>query len=452
MTEKPRVRVSSGGVLITDGLTNVVANLGTSRDKASHTTYTPDILTSYELVNAYRTSWLAAAIVDYPAEDATRKWRSWRAEADQITKIEAEEKRLGLKTKVQAALIASRLLGGSAIYINTGASDPKSPLRPGEDIRSIVVMGKDQLTPSEIVKDIDSEYMGKPEFYSIHSGAAGSSKQVDIHASRFVLFPGSRIPGSEGWITGITSGAWGDSVLQKRMSAIKTADSAVANISSLIYESNVDVLSVEGFADMLEQNKDGLILRRAHLQAAMKGINGMMMIDAKDSYEKKSASFSGLESLLSKFFDWAAGAAGIPVTRLFGRAAAGLSGSGDGDERVYFDRVEDLQADEISPALALLDECIITQALGVRPDNVYYEWSPLRQKSETDQADIFTKYANAARALAGTNAGEVIPLDALSDAMVNALTESGALPGLDKYVLKYGSLSEQDLPPDGDGL
>lgn len=450
MTNKPRVRVSSDGVLMTDGLTNVVANLGTSRDKASHTTYTPDILTSYELVNAYRTSWLAAAIVDYPAEDATRKWRSWRAEADQITKIEAEEKRLGLKTKVQAALIASRLLGGSAIYINTGASDPRSPLRPGEEIRSIVVMGKDQLTPSEVVKDIDSEYMGKPEFYSIHSGAAGDSRQVEIHASRFVIFNGAHIPGADSWSTVGALGAWGDSVLQNRMSAIKAADSAVANMSSLIYESNVDVLSVEGFADMLEQNKDSLILRRAHLQAAMKGINGMMMIDAKDSYEKKSSSFSGLDSLLGKLFDWVAGAAGIPVTRLFGRAAAGLSGSGDGDERVYFDRVEDLQADEMSPALALLDECIVTQALGGRPDNVYYEWSPLKQKSESDQADIFTKYATAARALAGANAGEVIPLDALSDALVNALTESGALPGLDSYVLEYGKLSEQDLPPDGE--
>src|SRR5690625_7775993 len=78
MTEKPRVRCDSNGTWLADGLSNVVANLGTPRDKASHTTYTPDILDSADLVNAYRTSWLAAAIVDYPAEDATRKWRNWR--------------------------------------------------------------------------------------------------------------------------------------------------------------------------------------------------------------------------------------------------------------------------------------------------------------------------------------------------------------------------------------
>lgn len=441
MTEKPRVRVSSDGVMLSDGLQNVVANLGTSRDKAAHTTYVPDILTSHELINTYRTSWLAAATVDFPAEDATRKWRSWRAEAEQISRIEALEKRLQLKTKVQAALITSRLVGGSAIYINTGAADPTAPLVAGEDIRSLVVLSKDQLTAEAVVKDIDSEYFGKPEFYTLFSGATGDTTPVTIHASRFAIFPGSAIPGTTG--TSGINGVWGDSVLQKSMSAVKATDSAIANIASMLYEANVDVMKVEGFADLLANNGDDLILRRARLQAAMKGINGMLMIDAKDDYQKKSANFSGLDALLGKFFDWAAGAAKMPVTRIFGRAAAGLSGSGDGDERVYYDRIEDVQNDDIEPAFALLDECIITQALGTRPEEVYFEWRPLRQKSEAEMADIFTKYATAARSLAGNNAGEVIPLDALSDAMVNALTESGALPGLEGYINEYGTLGEQ---------
>src|SRR5690625_703884 len=255
MTEKPRVRCDSNGTWLADGLSNVVANLGTPRDKASHTTYTPDILDSADLVNAYRTSWLAAAIVDYPAEDATRKWRNWRAEADQITKIEAVEKRLGLKTKVQAALITSRLLGGSAIYINTGSADPRAPLTPGEEVRSLVVLSKDQITPKEIVKDIDSEYFGRSEFYTLFAGATGDSRPIDIHASRFAIFPGAQAPGA---LYAVQSGSniWGDSVLQKRMAAVKSADSAVANISSLMYEANVDVMRVQGYAQMLENNQD----------------------------------------------------------------------------------------------------------------------------------------------------------------------------------------------------
>src|SRR5690606_37372393 len=135
--EKPRLRCIGDSATISDGLQNVVANLGTGRDKASHTVYVADNLTSEQLVAMYRTSCLAAAICDYPAEDATRKWRNWRAEADQITKIEAEEKRLGLQHKVQEALIASRILGGAALYISAENQDPAQPLKPGDRINSL---------------------------------------------------------------------------------------------------------------------------------------------------------------------------------------------------------------------------------------------------------------------------------------------------------------------------
>lgn len=424
---------------IGDGLQNVVANLGTGRDKAAHTVYVPDNLTSQQLVAMYRTSWLAAAICDYPAEDATRKWRDWRAEAEHITRIEAEEKRLGLKHKVQEALVAARILGGSALYISAENQDPAQPLKPGDRINSLILMGKDELTPGEIVRDISSPYYGKPEFYEINSNGQGS--RVRVHASRFAIFTGRKVPGAGVYTA---SGVWGDSALQSAYSAIQSADTTVANIASMVFEANVDVMKVQGFAELLGQNEDELILRRARLQAAMKGINGMLMIDAQDDYEKKSAAFSGLESLMAKFFDWVSGAARIPVTRLFGRSAAALSGSGDGDERVYYDRIGDIQCQDIGEPIALLDECIITRALGDRPAEIYYEWAPLRQRTEAESAEMFSKYASAARSLAGTNAGEVVPLDALSDAMVNALTEIGVLPGLEAAVDQYGSLGEQN--------
>src|SRR5690606_8493883 len=132
-----------------------------------------------------------------------------------------------------------------------------------------------------------------------------------------------------------------------------------------------------------------------------------------------------------------------PEMRLIVRSAAELSGSVNVDERVYYDRIGDIQCHDIGEPIALLDECIITQALGERPAEIYYEWAPLRQRTEAESAEMFGKYATAARALAGTNSGEIVPIDALSDAMVNALTEIGVLPGLESAVEEYGSLAEQ---------
>lgn len=419
---------------IFDGLKNIVANLGTGRDKAAHTVYVDNPMSASELLTTYRNSWLARAIVDYPAEDATRKWRYWRAEADQITLIERLESRLNLQRRVYEALVASRLYGGAAIYINTGAADQESPLQVGEEIKSLVVLTPNSLQPSEIVRDIDSEYYGRAEFYTLQT----DGRPVYIHASRLVVLYGAHIPQDA-----TVSSRWGDSVLQSAMDSVKNVDTTMANIASLVFEAKVDVFQFDGFAQILADNQDDLVLRRLNLQAAMKGINGAVVIDKLDSYDQKTANFSGLPEVITKFMDTVSGAARIPVTRLYGRAAVGLSGSGDGDERVYFDRIGYLQSTEIGPAMALLDDCIIAQALGNRVETIYYEWAPLRQLSEAERAKVFVDTANAARALAGGQSGEIVPMDALSDAVVNELTEQGVLPGLDQAIEKYGNLNEQ---------
>lgn len=431
-----------------DGLVNIVANLGTARDKAAHNQYVDTLLAGPALLAAYRNSWLARAIVDYPAEDSTRKWRQWRAEAEQITKIERLEKKLHLKRRVQDAVTAARLYGGSALYLNTKTAKQELPLQAGkEEVRSLVVLTRNNLTPDQVVRDIDNPYYGRPEFYTLSTG--DKAGQVRIHASRLVIFRGATLP--EDANTATANQGWGDSVLQSTMDAVQHMDSTMANMASLVFEAKVDVLKFEGFADLMaDQSNDAQVTRRLQTQAAMKGINGALVIDAKDDYEQKSANFAGLPDVVAKFMDAVAGASRIPVTRLYGRAAVGLSGSGDGDERVYFDRIGHIQATEIQPAMELLDECLIWQALGERPEEIYFEWRPLRQLTETERADIFSKTASAARSLAGATAGELIPMDALSDALVNELTEQGMLPGLEQAVEEFGSLREQGLPADGE--
>lgn len=429
-----------------DGLVNIVANLGTKRDKSAHAVYDVSQLTEQELLNAYRASWLAAAIVDYPAEDATRNWRSWRASEEQITQIEALEKQLGLKGLVMRALIASRLYGGSAIYINTPEADQKSPLKAGTEIKSLVLLTSQILRPGTIVDDIDSVYYGKPEYYTLSTRGA----QVDIHASRLVVFSGRELPGAQFIMSLPRLG--GDSVLEVALDVVQQYDSAMANMSSLMYEAKVDVFKFKGFAELLEDTaNDDLLTRRLQTQAAMKSINGAVVIDMEDDYQQKSATFAGAPDVITKIQESAAGAAGMPVTRLFGKAIAGLTSSGDGDERLYYDRISQNQETEIGPAMAILDECVITQALGSRPPEVHYVWAPLRQTTAAERADVFNKTATAARALAGANAGELVPIDALSDSLVNELTELGVLPGLDQAVAKYGSLSEQGLDESGEG-
>lgn len=427
---------------IADGYANVVANLGTGRDKAAAGQYVYAEMSYMELLAAYRGSWLPRSIVDIPAQDATRKWRSWQAEAPQIEKIEALEKKLGVRAKIEECKIAARLYGGAAIYIGTGDKDPSKPLDPSKikEIRSLTVLTPQELTPGEISKDIESGFYGRPETYKLTG--KGNSAEVVIHPSRLVVMEGVSVPSSE--MTVAVNYGWGDSALQSSIEAIRQMDSTSANVASLIFEAKVDVFKFEGFANLLKAaGGDEQAIKRLHTQAAMKGINGAVVIDAQDDYTPKSASFGGLDALMDRFANLVAGASRIPVTRLFGRASVGLSGTGDGDERVYFDRINHMQTTEIEPAMTVLDECIIWTALGKRPANIWFRWNPLRQVTEKERADIFKTTADAARALAGAQAGELLPVDALSDSLANELTEQGVLPGLEKKIKEYGTLYEQ---------
>lgn len=422
---------------ISDGLQNVLANLGTRRDKGFHTQYVDNYLSPTELLSIYRNAWVARRGVCLPAEDATRKWRAWVADSDQIGKIEAIEKRLGLQAKTQEALIAARLYGGAAIYINTADGTPEQPMTATKKIVSLVVLTPLVLQPGDPVRDINSPFFGRSEFYKLTNSSTAA--QVKIHASRLAIFHGIDAPGSR------NASGWGDSVLQSAIDATNHLNATVANIASLVFEAKVDVFRFEGYADMLANDRDDDVTRRLSLQAAMKGINGAVAIDAKDSYEQKTANFGGLPDLISKFQEEVSGAFGIPVTRFFGRSSAGLSGSGEGDERVYYDTVRHEQSLKISPALKKLDECIVTEALGTWPPEVFYNWLPLRETTELERAEIFGKVAQAARTIAGATVGEIIPLDALSDALVNEITELGVLPGLEQRISEYGSLSEQGI-------
>jgi phage-related protein (TIGR01555 family) len=428
-----------------DSLTNLVSRLGTGRDKASASFYTGTVLTDQEIFDAYRTAWLPRKIVDIPAFDSVRAWRDWQAEQNQIEAIEAEEKRLDVRGKVLEARIKARLWGGAAIHIGTGDQNLAEPLdveRIGKGgIKHLTVLTRRQLKAGELDRDVASEWFGKPKVYTLSSG---DRAQVDIHPSRLVIFQGN--PPADVEIMGGGDLAWGDSVLQSVIDAIKNADSTAANVASLVFEAKVDIVRVPNFmASLKDEGYKNKLLERFTLAATAKGINGTLILDKEEEYESKATSFATLPDVMDRFLQIVSGAADIPATRLLGQAPAGMNATGTSDMKNYHDRIAAMQAVEMTPAMHRLDEGLIRSALGSRPPEIYYEWSPLEQMSEKERAEIFKAKADAARALAGGNGQQpLLPIDALSDALVNVFTEDGSLPGLEAAIDEYGRLSEQE--------
>lgn len=434
---------------LSDKLVNLVANLGTERDKAAGSVYAPVFLSDEHLSNAYRGAWLPRKIVDIPPLDATRRWRGWQAKNEQIEKIEAEEKRLDLRGKVRQALTRARLFGGAAIFIGTGERNTSLPLTAERiqagGIKYLTVMNRRQLTPTELEQDPQSPLFGKPKAYRL----AGSA--IDIHPSRLVIFIGAEHPDPE-LAVGNEFG-WGDSVLQAVFDAIKQSDGTMANTASLVFEAKVDVIKIPDFMQQLQDpGFEKRVLERIRLAAMAKGINGALLLDKEEEYETKTASFGGLPDIIDRFLQAVSGAADIPATRLLGQAPSGMNATGDSDLRNYYDRIQAIQELEMCPAMQLLDECLLRSALGSRPAEIHYIWNPLWQPTATERSEINKRTADTIKVLVDT---KLWPEEALSKAATTMLVEQSVLPGLEAALDEFGrELPEEeegeDVPPAND--
>lgn len=428
-----------------DSLRSMVAGLGDPfRDKMATASYGLQYIDDYQLAAIYKSNWLGKKIVNIPAMDAVRKGRDWQAEQDQIELIEAEQNRLGFWQKLLEVKVKARLWGGAALFIGTGEQDLMQPLnveRMGKGgIKYLTVLSRRDVTAGPIEQDVLSEFFGKPSYYEV----TGNASMVRIHPSRLAIFIGE--PHGDNLLNFGVNQGWGDSIIESVYTATKNADATAANIASLVFEANVDVFRIPDFMQSLSDPAyRAQLLERFTLAATAKGINRALILDKEEEYERKQVAFATLPEVMQSFMQMAAGAADIPVTRLLGQSPAGMSATGESDMNNYYDRVSSIQTLEMTPALYRLDECLIRSALGGRPPEVFYEWSPLKQMTEKEQAEIGKMNADTANILA--TAGIFTPQE-LRTVVTNQLVESGFYPGLDQAVADTDEAGEFDLGED----
>lgn len=387
------------------------------------------------LMNAYRASGLCRRAVDLPAEDSVREWREWQAQAADITKIEAEEKRLKLASKVFEARQSARMIGGGAILIGVQTETPEEPIDLDSigtgDLEYLTVLGPDELSAGELDRDPRSPTYGQPSVWRI---ASPDGEHVDIHPSRLAFFHGIRVIGKA---QQATMGYWGDSILGSMLDALKRVDQSAEYVSDLIAEAKIDVIGINNFMEDLRNigpEYEEAVRKRVELVNNMKGTQATIVIDKDDTWEQKTASFGGLPEVLAQFMTIAATHAGIPMTLLFEVSPTGLNNNGSGDLRNYYDRVKVLQTLHMSPAMEILDEVLIRSSLGSRDEDIHYNWRPLWQPSDKEKAENADKRMSALERL---DKLQTIPREPLGKAAVNALTESGAFPGLEQAVADY---------------
>jgi phage-related protein (TIGR01555 family) len=242
-----------------DSFVNFISGLGVpGRDKRSGASFQFVPMNDLELETLYRDSWIAGKIIDCPADDSTREWRSWQAKPKQIENLEALEKTFDIRRKMRDALILARLFGGSAIIMGVdGQGDPVQPLDVEKvkkgSLKFLHVAAPKALGVGPIITDVMNPFYGYPEYFTrnivgqsgrpptppaanvlptsslIRGETPGSVNMTDmftIHPSRVILLRGKGLPDPTIWSTG---GPWGDSVLQRISESINDASGSLVH-------------------------------------------------------------------------------------------------------------------------------------------------------------------------------------------------------------------------------
>ena len=405
-----------------DSLKSLFTGQGTKggKDKVESLCFADRILTDQEAAIAFANNWIARKIVLIPVQDATRKGRTWHG--DKASVIRETGRALNYNNAIFTALWQSRLFGDAAIYMGIKGQDPSEPLElekiKKNNLEHLTVFpGYELQAEGELNFDVLSGGYQEPEYFSI-VGAAGSSA-TKIHRSRFALFKGGVRPFQQqhaGVATGMTASSserpWGgDSVLKSVYDTILHSGGAFAGVAHLMLEANVDVYGIPGLMECIkDEGWQAKLLARLGLANRGKGNYGALIMDANETFHRRSASFANVDNVMEAFQLACAAAADIPGTRFLGRTPAGLSSTGESDLANYYDMVSSIQEVGIEPVIYNIDQAMLRHTFGTQDTSEFtFEWNPLRQQTDKEKAETALARARAVKELGQS---DIVPIEA----------------------------------------
>ncbi len=418
-----------------DGFANFATNLGAT-NPAAQGRYIQRNFNQGEVEAVYDASTWFGKIVDIRADDATREWRSWKADQDDIEKLEALESRLLVQSKINQALKWADIYGG-AVLIPDLPGNSAAPLREdavnGWNMRYLTVLHRWQITPEGLIRNpLDPNY-GKPERWRV---PVTNGLQLTLHPSRVILVNGRS--------NGFQHDVWGKSLWEHMADSVLASDGAAAAITALLKEAKIDVIGVEDLMDGLANDKyEAQLLKRWQIVAQLKSIANVTLIDKGDEWNTKTVNWSGLPAVVEQLLTIMAGAADIPVTRLLGTSAKGLNSTGEGDLRNYYDGIKAKQDLRLNPSLAPLNEILIRSALGTRDPKVWYDWKPLwvpDEKTRWETEKLRTETFEIALRTAAVDE------EVLTKTYLNGSVETGLYPGIEQAMSDSATEGLSDDP------
>ncbi|HKF95078.1 MAG TPA: anti-CBASS Acb1 family protein [Gammaproteobacteria bacterium] len=421
---------------LTDSLQNVISGLGGGSDKSAYNRYSMiNMISQGQIDSAYRSSGMCRKVHDLIPSEMCRAGRDWQADDADITLLSAAEKSLQLWAKLYDAERKARLYGGAAILLGVdGQGTPDQPLDPSRirkgQLKYATVLTCHQLSYQDIIYDPNNPYFGEPEYYMLRNGTM-------VDPSRVIPVIRQALPNSD------LGQYWGDPLLMSLWSSLTSSDAAYGYTAALMAELKSDTISIPGLGKNLTTAEyEGRLMKRVQMAQLFQSMFNVKLIDGGDgsegsgeTWDTRQVALTGIPDLLTAFVARVAAETDIPVTRLSGISPGGMQSTGKGEQQDFEKHIASRQTTDLTPVLDRLDAVMLPSVFGTAKPDAWWSYAPLSQMTESERADVQFKRAQAFQIRVNSGA---INADALGEAEVNSMIESGDYPGLEEAVAKHG--------------
>jgi phage-related protein (TIGR01555 family) len=364
-----------------------------------------------------------------------------------------------LRESILEGLRWGRLYGGAAaiIMLSGQEEDLSLPIdinniMPGAFRGLYVVDRWSGIYPGLDLVDNDRDPdFGLPDYYEVRDETSGGTYRV--HHSRVLCFRGTQMPYWEE----IAEQYWGTSAIESMYDELIKRDNVAHNIANLTFKACLSVLQVENLDQMFATSSS---VHQRRMYAMLSAINtlenslGIRLVNKGDDIQQLQYSFSGLPEVMDSAMMDMAGATGIPVTRLFGRSPAGMNSTGESDERMYRQALEQERSIHIVPVLERLIPIICRSAIGYFPAGCEFKLPALLEVPPDQKAQLIDQRVGVMERLFQAN---LVPGDAVLESLRTAQQEMDITTNItDEYINhvkgKYFNDLQQQADPYGGAM
>ena len=226
-----------------------------------------------------------------------------------------------------------------------------------------------------------------------------------IHATRLMMFASRTLPD----MLKPAYNFGGISLSQLAQPAVdnwlRTRDNAgklLRNFSTVCYGTDL--------ASLLNGGAGETVLDRAKLFTKMRDNLGLMILDKdREQFFEIHTPLSGVDKLQAQAQEHMAAVAQTPLVVLLGITPSGLNASSDGEIRVFYDYVKDMQEILFRGPLEDVIKLVQLNEFGEIDESITFDFEPLYQMNEAEQARI--RKADADAGIEYIGAGVISPLE-----------------------------------------